>query len=231
MATQMAARLQALGYEVPQMLSKSGTPLSEFNPSLCDAVIIAVSDGAIADVLEALPPAPHLLWMHTSGSVGIEVFDPTKYPRQGVLYPLQTMLAHKEIDWLNVPLFIEGAAPEIEQLAKEMSPMVAPLNSVSRRRLHAAAVMSCNLVMYLWLLAREVTDAAGLDFALLNPLMEMSLQRALPGPHNSDLTGPARRGDLQTIASHLAVLNPEQRSAYTLLSNAILSRFNHPQPS
>ncbi len=222
-----AEKFKSEGVEIVQICSPSLGNMDDFNPDGVDAVIIAVTDDAIPALLDRLPGNDSTLWLHTSGSVGIDAFDAGKFPRHGVLYPLQTMLKGVIPDWTNVPIFIEGDDPLNEELARLLSPRVAPLDSMSRRRAHAAAVLCCNLVMYLWSLSEGAMADAGLDFKMLAPLMELTWKRASSGSPEQSLTGPARRGDLGTIRKHLAALNPETSEVYRLLSQNILNRF-HP---
>lgn len=222
-----AAKFRAAGVEEVNLFSPSLGNMQDFDPQAVDAVIIAVTDDAIPGLLEQLPVSPSTLWIHTSGSVGIDAFPREKFPRQGIIYPLQTMLKGVEPDWANVPIFIEGEDPLTVELAQMLSPKVAPLDSLSRRRAHAAAVLCCNLAMYLWSLSERVMNDAGLDFAMLRPLMELTLERAVNGSPEQSLTGPARRGDLGTIRKHLDALDPETAEVYRLLTQNILNRF-HP---
>lgn len=224
--TRMAERLRELGAEIVQVCSRTGTPVSELDPELADLIIVSVSDDAIAPILAAVPSAGSALWVHTAGSVGMEVFDRVKFPRHGVLYPLQTMLKDKAVDWTQVPLLVEGD-PEVEEIARQMSPSVAQLDSESRRRLHAAAVIGCNMVMYLWGLSKEITDHAGLSFEMLHPLLKMTLDRALTIGPEAAMTGPAKRGDHHTIQGHIDALPPDIAETYRLLSEQILHKF-HP---
>ena len=223
-----AEKLQSEGVEIVRIYSPSLGNMDDFTSEGVDSVIIAVTDDAIPALLEQLPGNESTLWLHTSGSVGIDVFDAVKFPRHGVLYPLQTMLKGTQPDWKNVPVFIEGDDPLNEKLARMLSPRVATLDSLSRRRVHAAAVLCCNLVMYLWSLSEGVMADAGLDFKMLAPLMELTWRRASSGSPEQSLTGPARRGDLGTIRKHLEALNSETAEVYRLLSQNILNRF-HPE--
>ncbi|MBD5294214.1 MAG: DUF2520 domain-containing protein [Bacteroides sp.] len=223
-----AARFRRAGVEDVSLYSPSLGNMSAFNPQEADVVIIAVTDDAIPGLLASLPSAPSTLWIHTSGSVGIDAFEPEKYPRRGIIYPLQTMLKGVEPDWDNVPIFIEGDDELTSELARMLSPRVAPLDSLSRRRAHAAAVLCCNLAMYLWSLSERVMTEAGLDFSMLRPLMELTLERAVSGSPEQSLTGPARRGDLGTIHKHLDALDDETAEVYKLLTQNILNRF-HPE--
>lgn len=223
-----AARFRRAGVEDVSLYSPSLGNMSAFNPQEADVAIIAVTDDAIPGLLASLPSAPSTLWIHTSGSVGIDAFEPEKYPRRGIIYPLQTMLKGVEPDWDNVPIFIEGDDELTSELARMLSPRVAPLDSLSRRRAHAAAVLCCNLAMYLWSLSERVMTEAGLDFSMLRPLMELTLERAVSGSPEQSLTGPARRGDLGTIHKHLDALDDETAEVYKLLTQNILNRF-HPE--
>lgn len=223
--TRMAERLRELGAEVVQICSRTGTPVSELDPSKADLVILAVSDDAIAPILAEVPAAGEALWVHTAGSVGMDVFDSAKFPRHGVLYPLQTMLKDTPVDWTQVPLLVEGD-PEVERIARLMSPSVARLDSESRRRLHAAAVICCNMVMYLWSLSKEITDRAGLPYDMLYPLMKMTLDRALTIGPDAAMTGPAKRGDLNTIRKHLQALPEDIAEIYKDLSDHILRKYH-----
>lgn len=226
-ATRMASRLRQIGAEIVQICSRSGVPVSELNPNAADLIIVSVSDDAISHVLDSVKSAGNALWVHTAGSVGINVFDPKKFPRHGVLYPLQTMLKDKEVDWTQVPLLIEGAA-EIESIARQMSPSVAKLDSDSRRRLHAAAVMCCNMVMFLWHQSQQIVENAELDYDLLKPLMKMTYERAAEiGPENA-MTGPAKRGDLNTIKKHIEALPDDIAETYREISRQMLAKF-HPE--
>lgn len=225
-ATQFAARLREVGAEIVQICSRSGVPVSDLNPELADVVIVAVSDDALAPVLDSVATSGPALWLHTAGSVGLDVFDPQKFPRRGVLYPLQTMLKGAKADWTNVPLLVEGD-PQAGEIARMMSPAVAEVNSADRRRLHAAAVMGCNMVMFLWSLSEKICNDAGLDFNMLRPLLDLTGRRVMEMSPSAAMTGPARRGDVNTIRKHIAALPPDIARVYKLLSENMLQHF-HP---
>lgn len=226
-ATRFSARLRQVGAaEIVQVCSRSGVPVSELDASKADVVIVAVSDDAVASVLDSIDKPGDALWLHTAGSVGIDVFDSAKFPRHGILYPLQTMLKDKEADWNNVPLLVEGD-PQAGEIARRMSPSVAEVSSADRRRLHAAAVMGCNMVMYLWSLSERICKDAGLDFDMLRPLFDLTGRRVMEMSPAEAMTGPAKRGDIQTIRKHIAALPPDIADTYARLSDKMLKYF-HP---
>lgn len=222
-ATQMSHRLIQAGCNVAHMYGRGEIPSSP-----PDILIIAVTDREITTVISSLPPLPDTLVLHTSGSVPIDVFDTSRHPRCGVVYPLQTILKDVPTQWDDVPLFIEGDDPMVATLAHMLSPNVAPLNSNDRCRLHAAAAIACNLPMFLWHGSRRTMQQAGLDFKLLEPLMRLTLQRALQGPPHDTLTGPASRGDIPTLQRHMQVIPPDLVAPYAMLSQCITDSLSQP---
>ena len=230
-ATRMADGFRAVGVEVMQMCSPHhGEPVGSLRPDDVDMVIVAVSDDAIPSVLAQIPDAGKALWVHTAGSVAISVFDTAKFPRHGVFYPMQTMSRDLQVDWSRVPLFVEGDSPTTLQFlldtGKLLTPNVRELNSGNRLKLHSAAVVGCNMVMYLWAVADSILQRAGIDFEVLRPLLEVTLQRTASLSPRQAITGPARRGDIHTIMKHLATLPTDEAETYRFISQQILNIFN-----
>lgn len=201
-----------------------------------DYVVIATTDSAIRPVLESIAgcnPAEktrQAVWLHTAASVGLDVF-PAEFVRHGVIYPLQTFSRDIPVDLPGIPFFVEGNSPEVEasaaRLAMLISPTVSPLSSERRRQLHGAAVLGCNMVMYLWALAGEIVREAGFGFEVLRPLLQATLDKTRLCSPADGMTGPARRGDASTIMKHLEVLPQEAAAVYKTLSRGILARYGH----
>ncbi|MDE7388405.1 MAG: DUF2520 domain-containing protein, partial [Muribaculaceae bacterium] len=208
--------------------------ISRIDGADADIVIIAVHDDAISTIVNAVTPAGHAIFTHTAGSVPMSVFDPGRFPRHGIFYPMQTMSKTLDVDWRTAPMFIEGSSPEVENelmaAARLLSDNVSRLDSDHRAQLHAAAVICCNMAMYLWSQADSVLSDAGLDFEVMRPLLEVTLDRTRSLRPAEAMTGPARRGDLRTIRRHLASLPPEVEPTYRILSEAILAKY-HPELS
>ena len=70
-----------------------------------DVYLFALKDQALETVIRAVP-ANNGLWLHTSGSMPMQVFAGYT-ERYGVLYPLQTFSKSREISFQGIPLFIE----------------------------------------------------------------------------------------------------------------------------
>ena len=71
-----------------------------------DAIIVSVKDDSITDVLSQLPQNNAIL-IHTSGGVPADILA-GKSERYGIIYPLQTFTKNRELDFSEIPLFIEA---------------------------------------------------------------------------------------------------------------------------
>lgn len=211
---------------------KGSEPIS--NPSDIaddlDLYLIAVKDNSIVDVIEKTEKTKSGIWVHTSGSVPADVFSGHKYA-YGVFYPLQTFSKDKALNLADVGFFIEGNTPDVEKdlftLASKISRSVHRADSELRRQLHIAAVFACNFVNYMWIEADELLRRSGLDMRVLRPLLDETLRKLDEMSPVQSQTGPARRGDNQTITRHLAMLDGRQRAVYALLSSNIKDIYNN----
>ena len=191
-----------------------------------DAYIIAVRDDAIADVIAATPDNG-ALWVHTSGSKPVSLFEGHRL-HYGVLYPMQSFSRQMVVPLDEVHFFIEANDAEVladvRRLGELISHHVTDADSEQRRRLHVAAVFSCNFANHLWTLADEVLADAGLSFDAMKPLIRTTVEKLDRLAPAQSQTGPAMRHDTQVIASHLAMLDGDKREIYDLLSQSIMNR-------
>lgn len=193
-----------------------------------DAVIIATNDRATAEAAARLPRI-HGTVMHTSGSVPLSALTAC-HERAGVLYPLQTFSKDVAVDISEVSFFVEASdadtAAFIHHLAGLISKHVYVADSEQRRHLHVAGVLTSNFPIYLMEVAQRTLAEAGFPLDVVMPLMKASVAKAFAvGPYAA-LTGPARRGDVSTIAAHQAMLPPNDSEIYRVISNAILNEYN-----
>ena len=193
-----------------------------------DIYILAVSDDAIAGLSEQLPFENRLV-VHTSGSVNVHDMD--KKNRRGVFYPLQTFSKTKEMDFQQVPICIETLhKPDyhlLKQLAIGIDSPTKKVNSDQRRSLHLAAVFVNNFTNQLFRIGHEITEGYGAEFDLLKPLILETAKKVQTMSPYAAQTGPAKRGDLETIKKHIKLLHKKQhREIYTLLTSAIQDTHN-----
>ena len=236
------ARSLAKHYEIVQIASRhldnarqlaaTINPQCQYTDSIselaqADAYLISVNDDAIAKVLQEVP-AEHrkALWMHTSGSVDISVFQGL-VSRYGVFYPLQTFSKSVTLDIKEVPIFTEGATSEIEAemnaIASAISDHVYHADSEIRRTIHISAVYACNFVNHLFSIADRTLSRHDIPFEVLLPLIKETVRKVTKVSPTDAQTGPAARGDKGIIDKHLSVIDNEtDRAIYKLLSESIM---------
>ncbi|EGV43866.1 DUF2520 domain-containing protein [Bizionia argentinensis JUB59] len=188
-----------------------------------DVYIIAVSDDAIAKISEKLPFEDRFV-VHTSGSVS--VYDIDQKNRRGVFYPLQTFSKDVPLPMETVPICLETIgkkdAPLLKKLGESIGCKTYKVNSDQRRTLHLAAVFVNNFTNQLYRVAHEITEAEGVEFDILKPLILETANKVQNISPYLAQTGPAKRNDKKTIKKHLKLLESEQHQAiYKLLTSAI----------
>lgn len=205
-----------------------GTEWSDDFASLpaADLYLVAVSDRAVEELVASLPLPDGALVAHTAGSVGIEAL-PARLDR-AVLYPLQTFSCGRKVDLREVPLLVECAREEsyplLESIARSLSRRVVRADSAQRARLHLAAVFACNFVNHAYALGARLMRDAGLDPALLRPLVGETAAKALAAADPAAVqTGPAVRGDTPTLRRHEELLAGDEtlKDIYRLMSQSI----------
>ena len=195
-----------------------------------DVYLFALKDQALETVIRAVP-ANNGLWLHTSGSMPMQVFAGYT-ERYGVLYPLQTFSKSREISFQGIPLFIECHREEdkncLEELARRLSGKVCELSSEKRRSLHLAAVFACNFTNHIYALAVKLLEEQDLPADVLLPLIDETAAKIHTMPPRVAQTGPAIRYDENVINKHLAMLgDSDMRSIYRLISQSIHKEAQH----
>lgn len=226
---QVAARNQVEANHVAVSLGAAGSPIDDISME-GDIYIICVSDDSIEEVCGKLK-LPGKVIVHTSGSVSKEVLRPVS-PLYGVLYPVQSL--RKELSRIpTVPFLVDGVNQAVREAVREFalsfSSAVQYAGDEERLTLHVAAVFVSNFTNHLYTLARYFCEQKHVDFRLLVPLIEEVASRVELGDPAVLQTGPAIRGDDETIARHMELLReyPALQQVYRLLTESIqLYHFN-----
>ncbi len=186
-------------------------------PDDADLYILAVGDDAIEKVAAQLQVKKGLV-VHTSGSTPSAVLQPF-FERFGVFYPLQTFSISKPVDFTNIPICVYAQASADEDLlyniGMRISSKVFRINDNQRTTLHVAAVFVNNFANYLFRIGYDIVTKEDIPFDLLRPLILETAEKVQVYPPSKMQTGPAIRGDEQTIQRHLAYL--EKFPAYQKL--------------
>jgi len=241
-ATHLGAAFKNAGHRIVQVYSRTAQnaamlayhigaeaidELYNINPDT-DIFIIAVADDAIAQIANELTKCNKLI-VHTSGATDLQTLL-NFTANAGVFYPLQTFSKTKEVDFLTVPLCIEGADENItrilNELAQTISNNVYEIDSAQRRVLHLAAVFACNFPNYLYAIAEELLAEKNIQFDLLRPLILETAQKVQEHLPTDVQTGPAVRNDVKTMETHQKMLTdkPGLEKIYELLSQGIIKK-------
>lgn len=210
---------KALGY-----FEKSAATSTDFkNIAEAAIFIIAVSDAAIASVSKYLTDTKGLV-VHTSGSVSMDALY--HHQRYGVFYPLQTFTKERKVAMNSVPFCLEAHDEAdlklLKKLAGKLSEKIYEVDSEQRKVLHLAAVFVNNFTNHLYQIGKEICDNKGLSFEILQPLIQETVNKIEQLTPYDAQTGPARRGDSETITRHLEELkNSGHKNVYRVLSASI----------
>lgn len=194
--------------------------------SQADLFLLCVSDNAMPEVLAALKLPANATLAHTSGTQPLQLLS-GKAENIAVFYPLQTFTKSKNVNFRTVPLCIEASNQHtldfIGDIATNLSKEVYVLDTAQRQVLHLAAVIACNFSNHLFAIAQEILKDKDIDFEMLFPLINETVQKAMQLPPKEAQTGPAKRGDTQTMNKHLTLLEnyPRYKKIYEMISDSI----------
>lgn len=250
-ATHLAVALKAAGHRLEYIWSRNpahGQKLAEQIPG-CKATtdlnfynvpseifLLSVPDDQIEIISNNIKIRSSAIILHTAGSVSIDALSGKFSTEQtGVFYPLQTFKKEQKLDLREVPILIESYADSVDtilnSLAGSISNSVMYMNSEDRKLIHLAAVFASNFINHILYSSQRILTSADGDLSLLQPLVEQTIRNVFQLGTDESLTGPAKRNDENTIASHIELLSkyPEIRDLYALITDQILSRSNTDQ--
>lgn len=191
-----------------------------------DLYIIALKDSVLKDVAGLLVKGRESrLFVHTAGSIDMDIMPAL---RRGVFYPMQTFSKQREVDFREIPIFIEAAHADdrdlLKSLASDISGKVYELNSENRKYLHLAAVFCCNFANHCFRLGEKLLDEhGGMPFEVMLPLIDETARKLHELTPQEAQTGPAVRWDENVIGKQMQLLSdtPDLQHIYELLSKSI----------
>ncbi len=243
--THLALRFHELGFPIKQVFSRTmskaqrladqvnATALNKLRDTenSADIYILAVHDDGIVEVAKELSKQldPKKIVAHTSGSTTIHSISDS-FSNFGIFYPLQTFTKDIRPDFSTLPICINGGNEqtlnELKVIASTISGNVYEITEEERQILHVTAVMVNNFTNRMFALAEEILDKEKISFEILKPLINETVNKLRENKAADIQTGPAARGDEQTIKRHLDYLAqfPEQQQIYKLMTESILNR-------
>ena len=186
----------------------------------CDLVFITTPDGAIAGVVAGVKWRADQGVVHCCGAASIDLLDAAAGAGAavGAMHPFQTFAAlsdpteaARRLSGVTFAVSATGwLADYLPSLARRLDGRAITIPDELRPLYHASAVLACGYVGTL--LDAAINLWAGMGFTeedgvrAVAPLARATIEAiAAAGPINA-VTGPAVRGDADTIAAHLALL-------------------------
>ncbi len=171
-----------------------------------DLLVIATPDDQVARVAGLVAPVDTTAVIHLSGSLGLEVL--ATHPRRGSLHPL-VPLPDPDIGSARLRTGITFAVagdPITAELATALGGRVVTVDDADRAAYHAAASIAANHTVALIGQVERVAASIGLPLDSFAGLLRAAADDALAlGPRQA-LTGPAARGDWETVERHRTAL-------------------------
>jgi len=126
----------------------------------------------------------------------------------------------------NIPICIEGSNQTFEyylfQWAKSYFSKVYKISEKQRFAMHLAAVFASNFTNAMYGIAFNIFKENDLDWNLIMPLLENTLQKAKHTDPYLCQTGPAKRNDISIMEKHCNALKDEElKNLYRIISQVI----------
>lgn len=206
------------GHEGAERLGADFVPLEELSSADQELLLIAVPDPALAEVAERLAARPQArVALHVSGSRPAAVLEPLRRAgcAIGSLHPLRAFpLPCLDPQAAAGILFAIDGDPTAEQLARRLvtSWDGAPVRIEAGERplYHFAATLAAGGVVTLLAAAVEIAAQLNLPREVLGGYLALA-RSALDGIEHAGapapaITGPAARGDVQTVLEQIAAV-------------------------
>jgi predicted short-subunit dehydrogenase-like oxidoreductase (DUF2520 family) len=204
--------LSEAGWDVLPILGRADDPSQA--AAGVDAVVLAVPDDALPSVVAAVRPEASTVLVHLAGSLGPDVLSP--HERRAALHPLVALpdpATGAERLRSGITFAVAGD-PFAETIATALGGRVVGVDDAARPAYHAAAAVAANHVTALLGQVERIAASAGLPLEAFLPLARAAVEDAgRLGPRHA-LTGPAARGDWQTLARHVDAIPESERAAY-----------------
>jgi predicted short-subunit dehydrogenase-like oxidoreductase (DUF2520 family) len=199
--------------------------LDKINPKV-DIIILCYPDNLLYNL--ELPYNKTII--HTSGATPLETLS--SYSQDiGVFYPLMSFSKNYSVNWEKIPIIIQASNQKTENillnLANKISHQVIKANNETRLAIHTSAVFANNFSTALFQMANKLLESKSIDFNILRPLIEETINRNMALSPENAITGPAFRKDYVTITKHLEFLKDyyELKDVYNILTDYIQTHF------
>ena len=196
-----------------------------------DLVFVTTKDDDLKNSIQAII-VNGVIKVICSGGLALSDFNEEE---TGVWYPLYSFSKDVEVNWHNIPIFVEcynpAVASALSQLNEKLNIENRFLNSQQRGNLHVAAVFANNFVNACLIASSEVLDVQNSEviFADLLPIIEQTIDKVKIKRAIENQTGPAKRNDQITLQKHILSLknHPDELMLYENISTYIQQKFKN----
>ncbi|MEQ8719503.1 MAG: DUF2520 domain-containing protein [Acidimicrobiales bacterium] len=207
-----ALALGSVGWSVVGVLGRDDDPRDA--ASDVDLVLIATPDAAVAVTAATIEPDPETVVAHVAGSLGLGVL--AGHPRRGALHPLMS-LPDPEAGarlLLGGGIFAVAGDPLAGAVVDDLGGRTVEVSDEHRVLYHAAACVASNHLVALLGQVERLAEIVGVPFEAYLDLVAGTVANVGEVGPAAALTGPAARGDVDTIRRHLAALPFDERPGY-----------------
>jgi predicted short-subunit dehydrogenase-like oxidoreductase (DUF2520 family) len=200
LGTALGVALRAAGVDARGPLRRGESPGD------AAAVLLCVPDSEIATAAGAIAPGP--LVGHCSGATGLDVLAGHE---AFAVHPLMTVPAGAPPTvFAGAGAAIAGSTARALAVARELAEAAGmrptQVDDADRAAYHAAASIASNFLVTLEGAAERLAATAGVDRALLAPLVRAAVENWAARGAAAALTGPIARGDEATVARQRAAV-------------------------
>jgi predicted short-subunit dehydrogenase-like oxidoreductase (DUF2520 family) len=212
--TALMAGLRRAGWEVAEPVGRHDDRSGAAHG--VDLLVIATPDAVIADVAGAVEPVTTTVVAHLAGSLTLDVLAP--HARRASLHPLVS-IPTGGVDLAGAWFAVAGD-PLVHEVVASLGGRRVEVADEHRVAYHAAAAIAANHLVALLGQVERVAATAGVPLEAYLDLVRGTVDNVAALGPAAALTGPVRRGDTETVAAHLAALDPSERPAYEALADA-----------
>jgi predicted short-subunit dehydrogenase-like oxidoreductase (DUF2520 family) len=178
-----------------------------------DLLVIATPDAGVAEVAGAVEPRAGTVVAHMAGSLGLDVLDP--HARRASIHPL-VALPNPEVgaERLRGGWFALAGDPLVRKAVEDLAGRWFTVADEDRAAYHAAACIASNHLVALLGQAERVGATAGVPREAFLDLVRATVENVSALGPAAALTGPAARGDVETVDRHRGAIDPSEVAAY-----------------
>jgi len=196
-----------------------------------DFLFLMVNDGALAAITKELSSliSTKTCVVHFSGASSLALID-EYFTSTACLWPVSSISSKDQsLDLSMVPVCLNSTSMTHGQVLAEMSKdifqEVYEVSEEEKSLLHLGAVVVNNFTNHLYHQTAKILEDKGLDFDILKPIIMQTASKILKNAPSKMQTGPAIRGDQETLLKHHHLLanRPELLTIYQQLSESIIN--------